>query len=437
MLTPVTFSQIVDVTTPCPVTRYDTTQWYDIKRYLLERVSQPDVGHRKIPRAVCALCDDNHELDIVGVPRSSETAIRFEGVALPCGHMFCMPCFNEYTEALPDPSPYDNDVNPLCGRRRLTREYRCPICRADMHHKKCWCEVGACQLPKSELLDKKRVRWQPEILHPGDINELENETQAIEAVGLFDTVEDDGTTSTYMDPTTRTAIRRYVKAVDVTVSEVEEQLAACENGEQKEEDEEEEEEDDDEDSEDNGDWDIALPYESSDDSSEDGEGGVADGDNHNNHEAPPGEDHQHQDGNDAPEEDHQGRGNNCHSQHGDTNHSCFHTFHECFATTIYEDNLVISQWEEEWEFQDYFDPTGNFDHTTTARHSARRNDKTWPPGLWNAAVPPVCRACDEDRVDDLVHHLEVARCKNVVVPKWLDKLPNTWPVVPSNVVCEL
>ncbi|KAJ4350820.1 hypothetical protein N0V85_009674, partial [Neurospora sp. IMI 360204] len=122
------------------------------------------------------------------------------------------PCLNEYEDNLPDPNPYDAIYNPVCGRRKLTREYKCPVCRADMHHRKCWCEVGACNLPSYDLLDggvaESGGQWVPKMLHPGERNQ--------EEIEVLEWVDHD---PAVMDFETRLKLVELVNAVPTTMPE--------------------------------------------------------------------------------------------------------------------------------------------------------------------------------------------------------------------------
>ncbi|EGO51713.1 hypothetical protein NEUTE1DRAFT_104750 [Neurospora tetrasperma FGSC 2508] len=192
--------------------RKETTLWPEVKQYLLSRAKSSRDPSTVIPRPMCALCDEA-ELDIAGIPATDIDLVRFEAALLPCGHMFCIPCLNEYQDNLPDASPYDAAVyNPVCGRRQLAREYKCPVCRADMHHRKCWCEVGACGLPSSDLLDGGVVesggQWAPRLLHPGEVTQ--NEIEALEWVDHNPAV---------MDKNTRQKLVKLVNAVPTTLPE--------------------------------------------------------------------------------------------------------------------------------------------------------------------------------------------------------------------------
>ena len=210
---------------PAKVKRTDTKQWHDIRKYLLARAAEAHDTHTVIPRPICTLCEYDGELDIAGVPASSINCIRFDGVVLACGHMFCIPCLNEYNESLPRPhSPYAK-VNPVCGRRMLFQGYRCPICRGDMHHKECRCEVGASELPKSDLLDLELGQWEPKMLHPGD--QEGEDTQAMEAVTychpwIYRCLD-------FMDEVTRQKLVHLVNAVTITMPDVEAGVVTAED----------------------------------------------------------------------------------------------------------------------------------------------------------------------------------------------------------------
>ncbi|KHE89119.1 hypothetical protein GE21DRAFT_402 [Neurospora crassa] len=199
--------------------RKETTLWPEVKQYLLSRTKSSRDPNTVIPRPMCALCDEA-ELDIAGMPATDLNLVRFEAVLLPCGHMFCIPCFNEYQENLPDASPYDAAVyNPVCGRRQLAREYKCPVCRADMHHRKCGCEVGAWGLPSSELLDggvaKSGGQWVSPMLHPGEVTQ--DEVEALECVDHNPAV---------MDTKTRQKLVKLVNVVPATLPEWEAAVAS-------------------------------------------------------------------------------------------------------------------------------------------------------------------------------------------------------------------
>ena len=194
--------------------RTPTTFWPTVKKHLLYRTQYLKVkGSKAIaPIPICGLCDE--ELDIAGVPATTPDKVRFEAAALPRGHMFCIPCFNEYEDNLPDPSPYESVYNPICGRRKLSREYKCPSCRADMHHRECQCEVGAINLPSNDLLDcgaAEFVRqWRAEVLHPGEISQWD--AKPLEGVEDVPSV---------MNEELRRRLMELVNAVSITVPELE------------------------------------------------------------------------------------------------------------------------------------------------------------------------------------------------------------------------
>lgn len=224
-------------TMPQKLIRKNTIQWSEVKEYLLSRAESARDQSTVIPRPMCALCDDE-ELDIAGVPATDPDSVRFEATVLPCGHMFCVPCFNEYKDELSDPSPYRSVYNPICGRAKYTREYRCPVCRADMHHRECRCEVGAWKLPSSDLLDRSvgesntTGKWVSENMHPGD--KTHEETEAVVWVNHHPAV---------MDQQTREKLVELVEAVGTTMPEYDNIVPDDDNDDEKDEDDSDEEDD--------------------------------------------------------------------------------------------------------------------------------------------------------------------------------------------------
>ncbi|KAK3948934.1 hypothetical protein QBC32DRAFT_373191 [Pseudoneurospora amorphoporcata] len=345
------------------ITRKDTTVWHDVKKYLLSRAKTSRDPHFVIPRPICALCDGDEELDIAGVPATDPTSVRFEGAVLACGHMFCIPCLNEYEDNLPDPNPYDNAYNTVCGRRKLTREYRCPTCRADMHHKKCWCEVGACRLPTSAPLDggveKSGGQWVCEMLHPGE--RRHEETEAVEGVNNHHSVMDDY--PALMNKETRKKLVELVLAVATTMPELEAAVASSKN----------DDDDDDDDEESSHDDDVHNSEARED---EDNNGSPEDDDSEDD-----------DDGDDSPTD----------SNDSDEPHSCFNNILNLFAHDNRHENRAMAEYHRRTTRYLHNLPLGLFKDAAAGLNS--KTVKTYPIALWNRCVKPVCDKCHWDRME--------------------------------------
>ena len=84
------------------VIRHEVSVWQEITSYLETSSDTTGDCRTKIPFVVCGLC--RGELDIQGIPPTTEDEAGHQGCVTPCGHMFGVTCLTAWFRTLPEPT---------------------------------------------------------------------------------------------------------------------------------------------------------------------------------------------------------------------------------------------------------------------------------------------------------------------------------------------
>ncbi|KAJ4404559.1 hypothetical protein N0V85_004846 [Neurospora sp. IMI 360204] len=159
--------------------RHEVSLWHEIKDHVhastapLKKADAP-MANAAVPFARCYVCLD--ELDIKGIPPVGPAVETRAGCFIPCGHFFCVMCWKVWVRSLKEPVKcYVGPTNPLpvngiqdnlkltvmdlseCyryGQSKPYREFACPICKTDLHHSGCCCEIRPVMIPTNKPKDR-------------------------------------------------------------------------------------------------------------------------------------------------------------------------------------------------------------------------------------------------------------------------------------------
>ncbi|KAK3682265.1 hypothetical protein B0T22DRAFT_484340 [Podospora appendiculata] len=112
--------------------RQEESLWHKIKDYLFGAQAGP------APYAECNICM-NAELQIHGIPPTSDTVERKRGTVLPCGHMMCTDCWIKLRASI----LVSQQLRP-----HLNARLECPMCKLSLTFAGCGCQVRGHLLPR-------------------------------------------------------------------------------------------------------------------------------------------------------------------------------------------------------------------------------------------------------------------------------------------------
>ncbi|KAK3956634.1 hypothetical protein QBC32DRAFT_402434 [Pseudoneurospora amorphoporcata] len=156
--------------------RHEVSSWHEISDYIRPPLKKTDspMADTVTPFAKCYI--GLEELDIKGIPPVGPADQTRAGCLIPCGHFFCILCWKVWVRSLPEPVKcYINPTTPIpvngiqdnlkltamdlseCyqyGQSKPYREFGCPICRTDLHHAGCCCEIRPVMIPTNKPEDR-------------------------------------------------------------------------------------------------------------------------------------------------------------------------------------------------------------------------------------------------------------------------------------------
>ncbi|KAK4446977.1 hypothetical protein QBC34DRAFT_496553 [Podospora aff. communis PSN243] len=109
--------------------------WHELKAYLL--ALPPKEPYEPFPAppkpVVCHICKTT-SLDILGLPKVFGSS---QAVVVPCGHMFCYPCWQTTFRSMKD------------FVKTTGCQFFCPVCNFTLHFSQCQCVISPAYLPTS------------------------------------------------------------------------------------------------------------------------------------------------------------------------------------------------------------------------------------------------------------------------------------------------